>query len=224
MGWVECVRDGLCPEAPPAAQGSGQLKDGREGGREGGGMPPPPRLLTGVREGAGCSCLPGEVTACAGPGVHCVPERVVQCRAELSSSLSCWSPPGCSSWGVRRGQAGLGLGWGSGLDMPAPLGSRCRPSLEPAVCQQLHRCALVLSPTSHGPGLPRHTAGRRQTRKFSSSVSDSTTSGSFPYTRPLLPFAWSGKACCKNRQCKNKQLFTFCSQRNMNLSTEETVT
>lgn len=152
---------------------------------------PPPRLLTGVREGAGCSCLPGEVTACAGPGVHCVPERVVQCRAELSSSLSCWSPPG----------------------------SRHRPSLEPAVCQRLHRCALVLSPTSHGPGLPGHTAGRRQTRKFSSSVSDSTTSGSFPYTRPLLPFAWSGKACCKNRQCKNKQLFTFCSQRNMNLST-----
>ena len=29
VGWVECVRDGLCPEAPPAAGGSGQLKDGR---------------------------------------------------------------------------------------------------------------------------------------------------------------------------------------------------
>lgn len=31
MGWVECVRDGLCPEAPPAARGRGQLRDGREG-------------------------------------------------------------------------------------------------------------------------------------------------------------------------------------------------
>lgn len=85
---------------------------------------PPPRLLTGVREGAGCSCLPGQITASAGPGVHCVPEWVVQCRAELGSSLSCWSPPGCSSWGAgggQRGQPGLGLGWGSGLDMPAPL-------------------------------------------------------------------------------------------------------
>ena len=27
VGWVECVRDGLCLEVPPAAQ----LKDGREG-------------------------------------------------------------------------------------------------------------------------------------------------------------------------------------------------
>lgn len=187
---------------------------------------PPPRLLTGVREGAGCSCLPGEVTACAGPGVHCVPERVVQCRAELSSSLSCWSPPGCSSRGGGGGGGKRVWVWdGEAVyTCQPPLGSRHRPSLEPAVCQRLHRCALVLSPTSHGPGLPGHTAGRRQTRKFSSSVSDSTTSGSFPYTRPLLPFAWSGKACCKNRQCKNKQLFTFCSQRNMNLSTEETVT
>ena len=39
MGWVECVQDGLCPEAPPAARGSGQLKDGREGW---GVLPPSP--------------------------------------------------------------------------------------------------------------------------------------------------------------------------------------
>lgn len=51
VGWVECVRDGLCPEAPPAAQGSGQLKDGREGGREGGGMPPPSPAADGGQGG-----------------------------------------------------------------------------------------------------------------------------------------------------------------------------
>lgn len=74
-GWVECIRDGLCPEAPPAARGRGQLRDGREG--SGCAAPPPPPVLTEVREGAGCSCSPGEVTGRAGPGLHCVPEQVV---------------------------------------------------------------------------------------------------------------------------------------------------
>ena len=145
VGWVECVRDGLCLEAPPAAQ----LKDGREGSVQG---------WSGRGQGV---CLPGEITAWAEPRVPRVPAQVVQFRAELRGSVSCWSPLRCSS----QGASGCG----------SVMGKRCRQGSppwvtadDPPVYQQLHRCALVPSPTSHGPGLPRHTAGRRQTRKFAS--------------------------------------------------------
>lgn len=76
-------------------------------------------VLTVVREGGRVSCLPGEITAWAGPRVPRVPVQVVQCRAELRSSLSCWSPPGCSSQGAS--------GCGSGM------GKRCRPGSPPWV-------------------------------------------------------------------------------------------
>ena len=50
-------------------------------------------------------------------------------------------------WGGRRGQAGLGLGWGSGLDIPAPL--RVTP-------QTLSRACSVPAVAQMCPGAQPH--------------------------------------------------------------------
>ena len=63
------------------------------------------------------SCLPGEITAWAEPRVPRVPAQVVQFRAELRGSVSCWSPLGCSS----RGASGCGSGMGKRCRQGSPL-------------------------------------------------------------------------------------------------------
>ena len=105
VGWVECVRDGLCLEVPPAAQ----LKDGREGS-----------VQKVVREGAGCPVYLARLQPGQSPGCPVYLRRL--CNAWQSSSVPF---PAGHLWGVLPGgQAGVGLGWGSDVGKAAPFGSR----------------------------------------------------------------------------------------------------
>lgn len=157
------------------------------------------------------SCLPGEITAWAEPRVPRVPAQVVQFRAELRGSVSCWSPLGCSS----RGASGCGSGMGKRCRQGSPLWVTAADPPQSLQCTS--DCTDVpwcSAPPHTGRASPGTQLGGGR-RKFSSTFLTPPHWSLFPYTRLLLPFACSGKACCKNRQCKNRQLFTFCSQRNL---------
>lgn len=157
-----------------------------------------------VREGA--RLQPGQ-----SPGCPVYLRRL--CNAGQSSAVP--FPAGHLRGVLPGGQAGVGLGWGSDVGKAAPLGSR-RLTLPracglPAIAQMCPGAQPLL--TRAGP--PQAHSWEVTDKEVFFHFSDSTALGSFPYTRLLLPFACSGKACCKNRQCKNRQLFTFCSQRNL---------
>lgn len=179
--------------------GRGQLKDGREGS-----------VQTVVREGAGCPVYLARSQPGQSPGSPVYPRRL--CNAGQSSAVPV---PAAHLRGVLPGgQAGVGLGWGSEVGKAAPLGSgrlalprACRV---PAIAQMCPGAQPLL--TRAGP--PQAHGWEATDKEVFFHFSDSTAWGLSHTPDCCFRLRAVGKHV-KNRQCKNRQLFTFCSQRNL---------
>lgn len=115
MGWVECVRDGLCPEAPPAARGRGQLRDGREG--SGRAAPPHrPRCWRRSERGQGVPVHLARLRA--GQGRGCIVYLSGLCDA--GQSLMVPFPDGHLQGVLPGGASGSGSGMGKWFRQGSP--------------------------------------------------------------------------------------------------------